>query len=208
MINKYGHHKARCQTSLWRPAEALLWDSGWMGLGANISASQPASQPSTWSLPRDIKHCRSKTSLGLESCSCLALGNDGWWEGDVGLEAGGMPMTYSRFRSYSCGNTVIISPLLLNSVIVSYISRARGQEIFQFINRSTLRKGDYCMAYILTSFLAWKMSFVLRTSSVPDHSGLTEHSEPTRCLHINMPPRFTVSMEKGMQRDKVSHRLQ
>lgn len=44
---------------------------------------------------------------------------------------GGMPMTYSRFRSYSCGNTVIISPLLLNSVIVSYISRARGQEIFR-----------------------------------------------------------------------------
>lgn len=105
----------------------------------------PARPPS--SLPSAIK---------LESCSCLALGE--WWV--VGQRQWGWgAVTYCRFCGYSCGGTVIISPLLLNSVILSYISEARGQEILQFINRSTLCKGDYCMAYILTSLFGLNYFF-------------------------------------------------
>lgn len=81
-----------------------------------------------------------------------------WWV--VGQRRwGGGAVTYCRFRSYSCGGTVIISPLLLNSVILSYIRGARGQEILQFINRATLCNGDYCMAYILTSLFSLKDFF-------------------------------------------------
>lgn len=89
---------------------------------------------------------------------CALRGEHGWVVGrrQRGGVVGG---TYCRFRSYSCGDTVIISPLLLNSVILSYISRARGQEILQFINRSTLCKGDYCMAYILPPLFRLKDFF-------------------------------------------------
>lgn len=80
---------------------------------------------------------------------------DGWWDGCKGRDG----MTDCIFCSYSCGGTVIISPLLLNSVILSYISRARGREILQFINRSSLCKGDYCMAYTLTSLFSLKDFF-------------------------------------------------
>lgn len=106
-----------------------------------------------------------QTAPWLESCSCLPPGKraDGWWDGGRG---GGM-VTYCRFRSYSCGGTMIISPLLLNSVILSYISRARGQEILQFINRSTLCKGDYCMAYILTPLFSLKDFFFCGFTVLP-----------------------------------------
>lgn len=97
-----------------------------------------------------------QTAQWSESSSYLSSERaDGWWDGCKGR--GGM--TYCRFCSYSCGGTVIISPLLLNSVILSYISRARGQEILQFINRSSLCKGDYCMAYTLTSLFSLKDFF-------------------------------------------------
>lgn len=103
----------------------------------------------------------------MESCSCLPSGKraDGWWDG--GGWRRGRGVTYCRFRSYSCGGTVLISPLLLNTVILSYICRARGQEILQFINRSTLCKGDYCMAYILTSLFSLKDFFFCGFTGLP-----------------------------------------
>lgn len=71
-----------------------------------------------------------------------AHGEEGGWVG--GQRQGAT--TYCRFRSYSCGGTVIIPPPpLLNSLILSYISKARGQESLQYINRSTLCKGNYCI---------------------------------------------------------------
>lgn len=85
-----------------------------------------------------------------------ALGGRGWMGGGTDGRRQGGGAIYCRFRGYSCGGTVIIPPLLLNSLILSYISRARGQEILQYINRSTLCKGDYCMACILTSLFSMK----------------------------------------------------
>lgn len=125
--------------------------SGWIGHSAN-----------TFCQPGLHRAC--PVSDWLESCSFLPWGKrvDGWW--DVAEGGGG---DYCRFRSYSCGATVIISPLLLNSVILSYISGARGQEILQCINRSTLCKGDYCMAYILTSLFSLKDFFSCGFTALP-----------------------------------------
>ncbi len=108
-----------------------------------------------------------QTAPWLESCSCLPSGEEGGWVVGRRQAGEGGTVTYCRFRSYSCGGTVIISPLLLNSVILSYISRARGREILQFINRSTLCKGDYCMAYILTSLFSLKDFFFCGSTVSP-----------------------------------------
>lgn len=70
----------------------------------------------------------------------------------------------------------IISPLLFNSLILSYISRARGQEILQFANRSTLCKGDYCIADNLGIFvLTRRFPFLCIHSFVSLHWQPTEH---------------------------------
>lgn len=118
----------------------------------------PAGPPS--SLPSAIKLCSNRQHPGWKAVHVWPWGSDGWWDRDSGGGGGvGGAVTYCRFRCYSCGGTVIISPLLLNSVILSYISDARGQEILQFINRSTLRKGDYRMAYTLTSLFGLNYFF-------------------------------------------------
>lgn len=138
-------------------------------------------------------------------------------EGWVVVAVGGG--TYSRFRSYSCGDTVIISPLLLNSVILSYISRARGQEILQFINRSTLCEGDYCMAYILTPLFSLE-DFFFCGFSVCVQWCLAEFFPgsqlqplgthvvwPVLCLSVSLSLCFTVPMENRTHRDRVSQQL-
>lgn len=83
----------------------------------------------------------------------------------MGQWKGGRRVTYCRFRSYSCGDTVIISPLLLNSLILSYISGARGQEILQFINRTTLSKGGLLYG-IYPNLFVYSMSFFPRRFAV------------------------------------------
>lgn len=197
-------HQAQCLTSLccvqlvsrvMRPAEAAECVSGWIGQGANISASQASIE-----LALCHQVVQQQTAPWLESCSCLALGNDGWW--DRGGGEGGA-VTYCRFRSYSCGGTVIISPLLLNSVILSYIRGARGQEILQFINRSTLCNRDYCMAYILTSLFGLKDFFSavlprLRLCSVVPYWVLSRGISYSRSSHTSCDLLcLCISMEKG-----------
>lgn len=143
-----------------RPAEVVEFVSGWIGQSANTICQ--------FGLHQACRRPVSSSSAAADSTLVgklflSALGEeggwaDGWWDGGDG----GGGVTYCRFRSYSCGGTVIISPLLLNSLILSYISRARGQEILQFINRSTLCKGDYyCMAYILTSLFRFFRGFTV-----------------------------------------------
>lgn len=123
-------------------------------------------------------------------------------------------MTYCRFRSYSCGGAVIIPPppLLLNSLILSYISRARGQEILQCINRSTLFKGDYGMAYPNLFFFPVDSPSYLSCVCplVPDRglgysSSVHTPCDLLLCLHVTRPLCSTVPMERvGAQRDNVS----
>lgn len=156
-----------------RPAEAAECVSCWIGQGANTFYQSALCQAH----PESVSSSSTAADSTLDGKLFLsALRGRGRLDGGlVAVKAGGRGGAYCRFRSYSCGSTVIISPLLLNSVILSYISRARGQEILQFINRSTLCKGDYCMAYTLTSlfkdFFLWGFAVLPRCclcSSEPD----------------------------------------
>ncbi len=167
----------------------------------------PAWPPQSSPWVRVIKWCSSRQHPGWKAVHICPQGK-GWMGG----------VTFCRFCSYSCGCTVIISPLLLNSMILSYISRARGQEILQFINRSLLCKGDYHMAYALTSLSGLKDIFFSGFSVFPrlclcpvmlcwvcsgsQLQPLSTHIVwPALCLHITLPLCFTVPMENGTKRD-------
>lgn len=118
------------QTSLWDCACLQTKASSW---GCWMSVRSDRTRCRCFVPVRPLQR---QTAPWLESCSRLPSGKR-----VGGTAAVVLGMTYCRFHGYSCGGTVIISPLLLNSLILSYISRARGQEILQCINRSTLLKG-------------------------------------------------------------------
>lgn len=155
------------------PAGAVECVSGWIGQRANAFCQSGLHRASlAWVCV--IKYAAAADSTLVGKLFLSALREEGGRV--VGRRQRGA--TYCRFRSYSCGSTVIIPPPpSLNSLILSYISRARDQEILQYINRSTLCKGDYCMAYILTSlfrikdfFAADSLSYLVSVScsAMPD----------------------------------------
>lgn len=117
-----------------------------------------------WALLSVIKWCSGRQQHGWKAAPVCPQGR-GWTDGGAA-----MGVTYSRFCSYSCGGTVIIPPML-NSLILSYINRARGHEILRVINRSTLFKGDYCMAYILTLIYLFFLRICRLTPSLSASSG-------------------------------------